>query len=151
MESAHGKTHSDLVPYLGMAVNPRLRPNGAAESCGVQSQEPTAVAPLDFLAAARAFKEAFDCAALFKGSQGLGKDSRRIMPTMGKLNALVPAVGPALLKMPDGEVEERVVSPGAVKGRRGKAWRSSETLAGTNDASGGPQQIAAFPAVLAVP
>ncbi len=65
----------------------------------------------DFLAAARVFKEAFDSAVLFKGSEEIDDDSGRITPTMGKLNALVPNVGPALVKLPDGGVEQRVVSP----------------------------------------
>ncbi len=65
----------------------------------------------DFLAAARMFKEAFDSAVLFKGSEEIDDDGGRLMPTMGKLNALVPAVGPALVKLTDGGVEQRVVSP----------------------------------------
>ncbi len=65
----------------------------------------------DFLAAARMFKQAFDSAALFKESEEIDDGGDGIKPTMGKLNALVPAVGPALVKLPDGGVEQRVVSP----------------------------------------
>ncbi len=56
------------------------------------------------------FKEALDSAVLFKGSEEID-DGGRLVPTMGKLNALVPAVGPALVKLPDGGVEQRMVSP----------------------------------------
>jgi hypothetical protein len=64
-----------------------------------------------FIGAARGFTRAFAAAASVEHGRDLGADSAPVRSTMSSLNALMPPVGPALLRMRDGSLEQRQISP----------------------------------------
>jgi len=68
--------------------------------------------PLDmFIAAVRSFQRGFLSAARLKNPKEFTVEGEAIQPTTSALNALIPPVGSALLKMRDGSFEQRQVSP----------------------------------------
>lgn len=63
---------------------------------------------VDFIAAARTLRDAFLAAAAFKDPTP-GADG--IVPDIGRLNSLVAPVGPCVLRLRGGDMEQRSVSP----------------------------------------
>lgn len=63
---------------------------------------------VDFITAARTLRDAFLAAAAFKNPT---PDADGVVPDIGRLNALVAPVGPCVLRLRGGDMEQRSVSP----------------------------------------
>jgi hypothetical protein len=65
----------------------------------------------EFIAIARAFRRAFIRAAAIKNGKDMSEGDPGVTPSLSALNALRPPVGSALLRLRDGSVEHKEISP----------------------------------------